>query len=99
MDRESDKKLEAKFFGAELRTDLPSLDLHPPFYPEGIEIEVDKFLYDKSNLGEDVIAIIYGVGKGVMKKTVLEFLKKHPLVEGVKEKSGHCLVALEKSGN
>lgn len=96
MEREPNKELEAKIFAAELREDLPSLDLHPPVNLSQVEILVDQFLYQSLQNNENTVVIIYGAGTGKMKKQVLEVLGKHPLVEFVKDKSGHCLVVLEK---
>ena len=96
MEQESNE-LETKIFAAELRSDLPSLDLHPPVDLSQAGILVDQFLYNSSKNKEDAVAIIYGAGTGKMKKIVLEILEKHPLVLGVRDKSGHCVVVLEKS--
>lgn len=96
MEQELNKELEAKIFAAELRGDLPSLDLHPPVDLSQVGILVDQFLYESLQSNEDTVAIIYGAGTGKMKKQALEVLAKHPLVKFVKDKSGHCLVVLEK---
>lgn len=99
MERIDERDLEAKIFAAEMRENLPSLDLHPPVDPSQVEILVDQFLYKNLQENEDAVAIIYGAGTGRLKKIVLEILAKHPLVTVVKDKSGHCLVLLEKIDN
>ncbi len=97
MERIINQDLEAKFFGAELRSNLPNLDLHPPFELDQTETALDQFFYQQVQAGEEVVAVIYGGGKGVLRKAVLKALENNPLVAGVKDKNGHCLVALEKA--
>lgn len=78
---------------AELRRGAPQLDLHG-LYPEEAQSRVDQFLYENFNKKETSVEIIFGIGKGVMRRTVLDFLKTHPLVEKVMDKGGSCVVLL-----
>lgn len=84
---------EIKKFAAELRTDAPKLDLHGRDSHE-IQNQIDQFLYENFNKKESSVEIIYGIGKGVLKKITHDFLKNHPLVEKVLDKGGHCVVLL-----
>ncbi len=99
MKKITDKDLEMKFFGAELRGDLPSLDLHPPTELHQVEIVLDRFFCQQIKSGESVVAIIYGGGTGMLEKTIFAALKRHPLVVATRDKGGHCLVILEKAHN
>jgi dsDNA-specific endonuclease/ATPase MutS2 len=47
----------------------------------GARIKIDTFLNDCYKLGEEEVAIIHGVGKGILKKEVLEMLKKDKRVK------------------
>lgn len=91
------KDLELKFFAAELRNDLPNLDLHSQFDLSQIEVVLDQFFYQQIKTGEELVLVIYGGGKGALKDVVLKALGKHPLVMGMKDKGGHCLVVLENA--
>lgn len=54
---------------------MPQLDLHGEDRI-GAKIKLEAFINDSYKLGEEDIAIIHGVGKGILKKEVLEMLKK-----------------------
>jgi len=82
-----------KFFAAQLGADIPELDLHKN-NPGDIEIEIDQFLYRSFQAKKDVVRIIYGGGQGIMRKSVLDFLHQHPLVEKIEEAGGSCVVKL-----
>ena len=58
----------------------PSIDLHGMDREIAI-ILVNEFINDNYKLKKDVITIIHGKGKGILKKTVQETLKKNKLVE------------------
>lgn len=91
--------IEAKLFSAELRDDLPSLDLHGLFPQEALE-KLELFLFEnqrdhfscKSKDFLKAIRIIYGGGTGVLKTKVLEYLKNHLLVDTIKDEGGSCIV-------
>ena len=89
----STQDIEAKFFAAEMSNVLAKLDLHGRF-PEEIGNEVDVFLVDHQS--DDVVEIVYGIGRGVLRREVLNFLKNHPMVAAVKEKGASCLVVIDK---
>ena len=84
---------ESKTFAAEIRKEMPELDLHGLF-PEEINNRVDLFLYENYKNKEASVKIIYGIGKGVLRKEVLSFLQNHPLVDKIINKEGSCLVLL-----
>lgn len=89
------KVSEAKKLAAELSSDLPRLDLHGLRLAEG-EIKVDQFLYSEGKKGENIVEIVYGIGEGVMRKKILDFVRSHPLVEEVFEEPAVCRVFLFK---
>ncbi len=84
---------QAKIFAAEIGADIPVLDLHG-FYPSEALEKVEPFVYNIYKNKEQMGRIIYGGGAGVMRKEVLNYLKKHPLVEDIVEEGGSCLVLL-----
>ena len=96
MEKLDDQDAGLKFFAAELRNDLPELDLHSSFESGQIEIVLDQFLCQQIRKEEGAAAIIYGGGKGVLRNIVLKALEKHPLVIGVKDQGGYCLAILGK---
>ena len=53
---------------------MPQLDLHGEDRI-GARIKVNTFLHDNYELGNEEVAIIHGVGKGILKKEVLSMLK------------------------
>lgn len=53
---------------------MPQIDLHGEDRI-GAKIKIENFINDNYNMGEDEIAIIHGVGKGILKKEVLLMLK------------------------
>jgi DNA-nicking Smr family endonuclease len=84
---------QAKIFAAEIGADIPVLDLHG-FYPSEALEKVEPFVYNIYKNKEQMGRIIYGGGAGVMRKEVLNYLKKHPLVEDIVEEGGSCVVLL-----
>ena len=85
---------DAKIFAAQLRDDLPTLDLHG-MYPDQAIDKIESFLFNnfKEN-DEQVIKIIYGGGTGRLGDKVRNYLDKHSLVKEVIKEFGHCLVIL-----
>lgn len=53
---------------------MPQLDLHGEDII-GARIKVNNFISDNYKIGNEEIAIIHGVGKGILKKEVLQMLK------------------------
>ena len=84
---------EAKFFKASLDNNLPQLDLHG-FYPSEALDKLELFLFDELNKKQDVLRIIYGGGTGRLKIAVLEYLKRHPLIDNIKDEGGSCIIIL-----
>ncbi len=54
---------------------MPSLDLHGEDRI-GARIKIKTFIDDNCKLGNEEIAIVHGIGKGILKKEVLDMLKK-----------------------
>lgn len=84
---------EAKIFAAELRTDLPNLDLHGLYTYEAQE-KIEIFLYKQVESGENACQIIYGFGTGALREATLRVLRHLNIVGIVKEQGGKCLVIL-----
>ena len=59
---------------------MPQLDLHGEDII-GARIKIKTFLNDNYKLGNKEIAIIHGVGKGILKKEVFSILRSSKLVE------------------
>lgn len=86
---------DARKLAAEIRSKKPELDLHG-FQPEQAADKIDVFLNDHYE-GSDSVDIIYGIGTGKMRRTALQFLNEHPLVEDVIVHAGHCTVVFNKT--
>jgi len=86
---------------AEFLADLPNLDLHglnPVDAVDPLNGPIYGFLQEQKDRGEIKVKIIYGKGKGKLKKAVLEFLKSEyclPLIDHIREADGHCVVFLD----
>ncbi len=50
---------------------------------------VDKFVNDAMLAGLREVRIIHGVGTGTLRKSVIAFLKEHPLIQGVLQADAH----------
>ena len=57
------------------RSNMPQLDLHGEDRI-GARIKVNTFINDNYKLEVDEIAIVHGIGKEILKKEVLEILRK-----------------------
>ncbi len=62
------------------RSNMEQLDLHGEDRI-GAKIKVRSFLNDNYKLGNKEIAIVHGVGKGILKKEVLDILRHDKRVE------------------
>ena len=62
------------------RNNMPQIDLHGEDRI-GAKIKVNNFLNDNYKLDNKEIAIIHGVGKGIVKDEVLSILKKDKRIE------------------
>jgi DNA-nicking Smr family endonuclease len=60
------------------------LDLHG-LYPEQVPPMLEDFLQNAHERGYPEVKIIHGKGRSTMKRVVLEFLEKHPLVESCRD--------------
>ncbi len=61
-------------------SNIPTLDLHGEIRGSA-RILVDEFINDNLKLGKYELAIIHGIGEGILKKEVHEMLRKHKNVE------------------
>ena len=62
------------------RNSMPQLDLHGEDVI-GARIKVETFINDCYKLQQEEIAIVHGVGKGILKKEVLTMLKNDKRVK------------------
>ncbi len=83
---------EARIFAAELRTDLPTIDLHGQ-YPDEAIYALDLFLAD-AVLKDSAVRVIYGHGTGKLASIVLSYLQKSPLVATIIQQDGTCVCLL-----
>lgn len=67
-----------------LYNNMRSLDLHG-IDRDYAKILVKDFIRDCKIMKEEYILIIHGIGKGIVKKSVYEELKKNPLVKEYKQ--------------
>lgn len=58
---------------------IPTLDLHGEIRGHA-RILVDEFIKDNYKIGKYEVAIIHGIGEGIIKKEVHDLLKKHKYV-------------------
>lgn len=64
---------------AEMSSDIPQLDLHGRDVPDA-EYEIGLFLDRQFMIGETVVKIIHGVGKGILAREVSKIVKDNPHV-------------------
>ena len=57
------------------RNSMPELDLHGED-TVGARIRLKQFLDEQLKLRNEEVAIVHGIGKGILKKEVLDVLKK-----------------------
>ena len=62
------------------RSTMPTLDLHGEIKGSA-RILVNEFINDNYLIGKYEVAIVHGIGKGIIKKEVHDMLKKHKYVE------------------
>ncbi len=72
-------RFEARLFSAQLRQDLPELDLHGLYPNEAID-KIEPFLFVHAANNESTLKIIYGAGTGRLRAAVIDYLQRHPLV-------------------
>ena len=61
------------------RKSMPELDLHGEDRI-GASIKVNHFIDDNAKIGNEEIAIVHGIGQGILKKEVHKVLKKNKKV-------------------
>ena len=82
---------QAKIFAASLGAEMPELDLHG-LYPREALDKLELFLF--ANRNKQMLRVIYGGGTGKLMREVVDYLKKHPLVDEVIDNGGSCVVVL-----
>jgi dsDNA-specific endonuclease/ATPase MutS2 len=87
----SSPDLSARIFAAELRKDMPILDIHGE-YPDAIDVLLDQFIYRHRD--ESALQIIHGHGTGSLQARVISVCNVHPLVDAVIKKNGYVLLLL-----
>ncbi|MFO7665029.1 MAG: Smr/MutS family protein [Desulfobacterales bacterium] len=79
------------------------IDLHT-FRPEEVSDLLSEYFSECQKSGIFTVCVIHGKGRGVLKKGVVEFLKKSPMAESFKDASiesggwGATIVELKKTG-
>ncbi|MFW6115157.1 MAG: Smr/MutS family protein [Thermodesulfobacteriota bacterium] len=63
------------------------IDLHT-FAPQEAADAVNEYLHECSRSGITEVKIIHGKGKGILRRTVVSALEKHPLVLSYKQDTG-----------
>lgn len=56
--------------------DLPSIDLHA-IDRDYARIKVEEFINDNVKMGNEIVCIVHGIGKGIIKEEVHKTLKKN----------------------
>jgi dsDNA-specific endonuclease/ATPase MutS2 len=78
------------------------IDLHT-FRPEEVSDLLSEYFFECIKNGIFTVRVIHGKGRGILKKGVVELLKKNPLVESYKDAPmesggwGATIVELKKS--
>ncbi|MFQ5696257.1 MAG: Smr/MutS family protein, partial [Terriglobia bacterium] len=75
---------------AGLTAETPSTQSGAELHVRGLKVEealqvVDKFLDQAALAGQKEVRIVHGIGKGVLKKALAEYLADHPHVESTRE--------------
>ena len=75
---------------------LPKLDLHGEDRVNAI-IKLDEFIKDNLILKQKNIVVIHGIGTGILKKTVHDYLKKDKRIEDYKLSinNGQTIISLK----
>ncbi|MCK4548194.1 MAG: Smr/MutS family protein [Candidatus Eisenbacteria sp.] len=91
MDPDSERPGNAEDKDGGLPDDFPDaivvtteLDLHG-LYPEQVPPMLEDFIRNAAEKGYPEVKIVHGKGRSTMKRIVLEFLEKHPLVESFRD--------------
>jgi len=72
-----------------------TIDLHKSSGISEAEEQFEKELYYYAKNKEKYVKVVYGVGEGILKKVIIELIKKHPLVyDYYIGDDGFCIVEL-----
>lgn len=71
------------------------IDLHKSENVDDALDQLEKELFFAFQNKIKYCRVVHGIGEGILKKAVVEYLKKHPLVSDFKEgeSGGDCIVA------
>lgn len=90
---ESDKQ--SAFLSASIDADIVVIDLHETRNVSDALEKLESELFAVSQNRERYCRVVYGIGEGVLRKAVLDYVQKHPLVVDVGEDmGGSCVVLL-----
>ncbi|MBI5728187.1 MAG: hypothetical protein HY984_00350 [Candidatus Magasanikbacteria bacterium] len=96
----SGAKIDPRVSAAELRRDMPKLDLHTtdPLMVEGEVVRfVEQYREDKN---VESIEIVYGIGKGVLRRITFEALRPYQdngiILDVYEGNGGSCTVIFDK---
>lgn len=62
---------------------LPKLDLHG-YDRETARVEIEDFIIDNIKMKNEIVTIIHGIGKGILRETVIKTLTKNKNVDDFK---------------
>ncbi len=82
----------SKFFAASIDQNIEVIDLHDCANPSEALDKLERELFLLQKNGIKYCRVVYGIGEGILRKSVLEALVKNPMVEDVQEESGSALV-------
>ncbi len=85
--------IEPKLFSAQLRTDLPTLDLHGNFPSEVREI-LGLFISRVLEKNEMAARVIFGGGTGALRTAVLECLQNQKTPVKIYDEGGSVLILI-----
>ena len=82
----------------QLYSNMPQIDLHG-YDRDYARIQINEFIRDNYNMKKQKVAIIHGIGTGILRKTTHETLKRNNLVYSYKLdnfNSGTTIVEIKK---
>ena len=82
----------------QLYSNIPQIDLHG-YDRDYARIKINEFIQDNYNMKKQKVAIIHGIGTGILRKTTHETLKRNNLVYSYKLdnfNSGTTIVEIKK---
>ena len=86
MEKRNFSDIEARLFAAEIGGSVPEIDLHGMDREDAL-LEVESIIQQAFMSGENVVRIITGHGKGILRREIQHALRNHPLVETLRDSS------------